>query len=438
MLFLTANEVTVKKILIITYYWPPAGGPGVQRWLKFSKYLPEFGYDPIVITVNPEKAEYPIKDHTLEQDVRADQIVYRTNCSGLYEYYKQLTNAQSAPYSGFANEGKPNLKQKIARFIRGNFFLPDARKGWNRHAYRQAVEIIRTQKIDAIITTGPPMSTHLVGQKLKKQFGLHWIADFRDPWTDIYYYNKMYPTPLAKAIDRKYERNVLLQADQVITVSDYIRQQLKAKSPAIKPDKIKVIANGFDAEDFEQTVPKEPIFTITYTGTMASDYTIDSFIHSVKKLPAEQNFRLRFIGKIAPEISNKLTEQLGKHVEFHPFVPHAEAIRYMQSSSLLLLIIPNIEGSKGNLTGKLFEYIGSGTSILCLGPTDGNAAAIIRECEAGETFEYDDQNGIHAYLHARLRDFTPQLPGTDNAAIHRYSRKALTRLLAQTLTHHEA
>ena len=158
-------------------------------------------------------------------------------------YYKKLTKTQSAPYSGFVNEGVPSLKQKIARFIRGNFFLPDARRGWNKHAYRQAVQIIQKEKIDAVITTGPPMSTHLVGQKLKKRFHLHWIADFRDPWTDIYYYNKMYPTLIAKAIDRKYERNVLLNADQVITVSDYIKKQLAAKSSAIQASKINVMGS---------------------------------------------------------------------------------------------------------------------------------------------------------------------------------------------------
>ena len=310
----------MKKILIITYYWPPSGGPGVQRWLKLSKYLPEFGYDPIIITVDPEKAEYPIKDHTLEQDVRAGQIVYRTDCSGIYEYYKKLTKAQSAPYSGFVNEGTPSLKQKIARFIRGNFFLPDARRGWNKHAYHQAIQIIQEEKIDAVITTGPPMSTHLVGQKLKKRFHLHWIADFRDPWTDIYYYNKMYPTPIAKAIDRKYERNVLLDADQVITVSDYIKKQLAAKSPAIQASKIKVIANGFDAEDFDLTIPKEDIFTITYTGTLAADYTIDSFIHSVKRLSTSGKLKLRFVGKVDQGIAQKLSEQLGDFVEIHSFV----------------------------------------------------------------------------------------------------------------------
>ena len=249
------------------------------------------------------------------------------------------------------------------------------------------------EKIDAVITTGPPMSTHLVGQKLKKRFHLHWIADFRDPWTDIYYYNKMYPTPIAKAIDRKYERNVLLDADQVITVSDYIKKQLAAKSPAIQASKIKVIANGFDAEDFDLIIPKEDVFTITYTGTLAADYTIDSFIHTVKRLSTSEKLKLRFVGKVDQGIAQKLSEQLGDSVEIHTFVAHADAIKYMKSSSVLLLIIPNIEGNKGNLTGKLFEYIGSRTPILCLGPTDGDAATIIQVCKAGKTFEYDDEEG---------------------------------------------
>lgn len=427
----------MKKILIITYYWPPSGGPGVQRWLKFSKYLPEFGYDPIIITVDPEKAEYPIKDHTLEQDVRAGQIVYRTDCSGIYEYYKKLTKAQSAPYSGFVNEGTPSLKQKIARFIRGNFFLPDARRGWNKHAYRQAIKIIQEEKIDAVITTGPPMSTHLVGQKLKKRFHLHWIADFRDPWTDIYYYNKMYPTPIAKAIDRKYERNVLLDADQVITVSDYIKKQLAAKSPAIQASKIKVIANGFDAEDFDLIIPKEDVFTITYTGTLAADYTIDSFIHTVKRLSTSEKLKLRFVGKVDLGIAQKLSEQLGDSVEIHAFVAHADAIKYMKSSSVLLLIIPNIEGNKGNLTGKLFEYIGSRTPILCLGPTDGDAATIIQVCKAGKTFEYNDEEGILHFLTSLLNNFNPQSPIKENNAVNCYSRKSLTQSLTQILAHHE-
>ena len=421
----------------MTYYWPPAGGPGVQRWLKFSKYLPEFGYDPIIITVDPAQAEYPIKDYTLEQDVRANQIVYRTNCSGLYEYYKKLTKAPSAPYSGFVNEGTPSLKQKIARFIRGNFFLPDARRGWNKHAYHQAIKIIQEEEIEAIITTGPPMSTHLVGQKLKKQFHLHWIADFRDPWTDIYYYNKMYPTVIAKAVDRKYERNVLLEADQVITVSDYIKKQLAAKSPAIQASKIKVIANGFDAEDFDFTIPKENIFTITYTGTLAADYTIDSLILPVKRLSASGKLKLRFVGKVDQGIAQKLSEQLGDLVEIHSFVTHAEAIKYMKSSSVLLLIIPNIKGSKGNLTGKLFEYIGSRTPILCLGPTDGDAASIIQTCKAGKTFEYDDEDGVFNFLNTLLNNFNPQSPVKENDAINRYSRKSLTQSLTQILARHE-
>lgn len=386
--------------------------------------------------LDPEKAEYPIKDHTLEQDVRAGQIVYRTDCSGIYEYYKKLTKAQSAPYSGFVNEGTPSLKQKIARFIRGNFFLPDARRGWNKHAYHQAIQIIQEEKIDAVITT-VRLCQPTGRAKTKKAVSICMDCCFRDPWTDIYYYNKMYPTPIAKAIDRKYERNVLLDADQVITVSDYIKKQLAAKSPAIQASKIKVIANGFDAEDFDLTIPKEDIFTITYTGTLAADYTIDSFIHSVKRLSTSGKLKLRFVGKVDQGIAQKLSEQLGDFVEIHSFVAHANAIKYMKSSSVLLLIIPNIEGSKGNLTGKLFEYIGSRTPILCLGPTDGDAAAIIQVCKAGKTFEYDDEEGMFQFLTSLLNNFDPQSPIKENNVVNRYSRKSLTQSLTQILARHE-
>ena len=157
-----------KKVLVITYYWPPSGGPGVQRWLKFVKYLPDFGIQPIVLTVDPARAEYPVLDQSLETDVAPDLEVYRTDCKGIYDWYKKLTGSKTAPYSGFANEGNPGLLQKMARFIRGNFFLPDARRGWIKYAFSEACRIIETSGIDTIITTGPPHSTHLIGLKLKK------------------------------------------------------------------------------------------------------------------------------------------------------------------------------------------------------------------------------------------------------------------------------
>lgn len=416
----------MEKVLVITYYWPPAGGPGVQRWLKFVKYFPEYGYEPIVLTVNPDKAEYPIRDNSLEKDIRPGQLVYRTDCSGLYDYYKKFTRTKVAPYSGFANEGSPNLKQKIARFIRGNFFLPDARKGWNKFAYRQAVEIIREYKVNTVITTGPPMSTHLIGRKLKKRLGVYWIADFRDPWTDIFYYDKMYPTPVAKAIDRKLERGVLEDADRVVTVSPYLRKILSSKSRQIPESKIAVIENGYDTEDFvAREIPSSgDKFTITYTGTLASNYTLDSFVNALKQLKHAHDVKLRFVGKVAPEVAARLSSELMDMVEFIPFVPHSEVIRYMQRASLLLLVIPNTPDNKGNLTGKLFEYLGSRTPILCIGPTDGDVATILDACHAGKIFDYADERGVADFLRIQIQNYQCGRR-EESRGIERYSRREL-------------
>jgi glycosyltransferase involved in cell wall biosynthesis len=418
-----------KKLLVITYYWPPAGGPGVQRWLKFANYLPDFGYTPVILTVHPDKAEYPVLDATLVEDVRPGTRVHRTNATGWYRLYKKFTRAKTAPYSGFVNDGAPSFKQKISRFIRGNIFLPDARRGWNKHAYREALRLIDEESITAVITTGPPMSTHLVGLRLQRARAIRWIADFRDPWTDIYYYNKLYPTPPARAIDRHYERKVLTRADIVITVSHYIRRQLLAKSPAIAPAKTRVITNGYDARDFreENPSPSSP-FTLTYTGTLAADYPVTALLAAIKRLPAGLPFRLQLVGAIDAATSSAL-DALGERVERHPFVPHAEAIRRMKQSSMLLLVIPDMPGNRGNLTGKLFEYIGSGTPVLCLGPTDGEAADILREAKAGKTLAYNDEEGVLAHLAAAIA--APSSPRRPAAPA--YSRESLTRDLAAIL-----
>lgn len=421
----------MKKVLILSYYWPPAGGPGVQRWLKFVKYLPQFNIEPVIVTVDPSRAEYPIRDESLARDVQPDLQVYRTPCAGLYDFYKKFTKSSTAPYSGFANEGRPNLKQKISRFIRGNFFLPDARKGWNRYAYRQALQLIRAQAIDTVITTGPPMSTHLVGRRLKRQLSIRWIADFRDPWTDIFYYDKLYPTAIARRIDRRMECDVLLQADHIITVSPFLRGLLAAKSPAIHADKISVIPNGYDADDFLEPAAKESTFTITYTGTLAANYPLDGLIAVLADWKAP--FCLRFVGKVDPQIQQQLQQQLGAKVEFLPFVPHAEAIRHMQSSSLLLLVIPDSADNKGNLTGKLFEYIGSRTPILCLGPVDGDAAAIITSAQAGATFDYRDNPGIQHFLEQQANASLTPSPASSPENASRFSRENLTRTLSRFL-----
>ena len=178
----------MKKILIITYYWPPSGGAGVQRWLKFSKYLPEFGYEPVILSVDEKEASYAQLDYSLLAEINPGMAIHKTRTFEPYNLYRKLSNKKEIPYGGFSNQKRITLFEKFSRFVRGNLFVPDPRKGWNRFAYKKAAELIRREQIEVVVTSGPPHSTHLIGRRLKRHFGVKWIADFRDPWTDIYYY----------------------------------------------------------------------------------------------------------------------------------------------------------------------------------------------------------------------------------------------------------
>lgn len=423
-----------KKILIITYYWPPAGGAGVQRWLKFVKYLPDFNIEPLVVTVHPSMAEYPQKDESLLKDIAKDLKIYTTNSKSVYNLYKKFTHSKTAPYGGFANEANPSFKQKISRFIRGNFFLPDPRREWNKYAYQQVIHLIKEYSIDTVITTGPPNSTHLIGLKLKRNIhNIKWIADFRDPWTDLYYNKLLYQTFIAKAIDRKLERTVLLKADTVITVSKNLKKLLTEKSTLIQPEKIQVITNGYDENDYSTDVEKEKIFTITYTGTLAASYPISDFLEAAAQLTKTTSFKLQFIGKIDETIKKKAESLLKEVVVFIPYVEHKESVRYLQKSHLLLAILPDVNGNKSYLPGKIFEYIGANTPIISLGPLDGNTAEVIRACNAGQTFDYNDIQGIKGYIEKCNSDFIKNVKPLHNEATRLFSRKALTERLSQIL-----
>ena len=415
-----------KKALIITYYWPPSGGAGVQRWLKFVKYLPEFDIQPVVLTVDPAHAEYPVLDPSLEADVAPEIEVYRTRCKGVYDWYKILTRSETAPYSGFANEGKPGLLQKIARFIRGNFFLPDARRGWIKYAFAEACRIIEKHGIDTIITTGPPHSTHLTGLKLKKKYGLKWIVDFRDPWTTIYYNDSLYQTRWAQRINQRQEQSALDACDHLLLVS-VDREKL-----SVAPQKVTFIPNGFDPEDF--IIPKTEfpeIFTICYTGTIADSYPTASLLAAVAFLKEHIVFKLLFVGKVTDAIRKDFSDCLGNAVEFVDFVSHPVAINYMMSSYLLLLMIPKTENNKYIMPGKVFEYMATEKPVLVIGPTDSMAAKIVRQANTGAAFDDSDAEGMKNFLLQQYQSFLDKkYPEADQDFIQGFSRKALTGKIA--------
>ncbi len=418
-----------KKVLIITYYWPPSGGPGVQRWLKFVKYLPDFDIQPVVLTVDPENAEYPIIDRSLEADIAPELEVYRTECHGVYDWYKKMTGSKTAPYSGFANESNPGFLQKAARFVRGNFFLPDARRGWIKYAFAEACRLVEKYKIDTIITTGPPHSTHLIGLKIKKKYNVKWLADFRDPWTTIYYNDALYQTWWAKKINKRHEQSVLDNCDFILLVADD-REQLR-----IDPRKIVFIPNGFDTIDFSEKQPIHPdVFTVCYTGTIADNYPTGKLLEAFEALRKNIEFKLRFIGKVTDNIKKDFSARLGETVEFIDFVPHNEAINFMVSSFVLLLLIPKADNNKFILTGKVFEYLATGNPILMVGPPDSMAAQIVRQAHTGEAFDYDDVEGMKKFLFQQYQSYVDKkYPDADQQYIQGFSRKALTGKIAKII-----
>ncbi len=429
-----------KRVLIISYYWPPSGGAGVQRILKFVKYLPEFGYTPFVITVDDKVASYPILDSSLLNDVPEDVKIFRTDSFEPLSILTKFTG-NKAPYGGFANKDKEKFSQKVLRFIRGNFFIPDARKGWVKHAYEKAVEVIQAEKIDIILISSPPHSSQLVGLRLKKKFPhLKWIADLRDPWTDIFYYKDMLHTSVAAKRDSAFEKKVVEEADELIVVSNPIKKNYLDKSGKISEAKIHIVPNGFDENDFTEIVDTvNNSFTITYVGTMADIYNPKIFFEclrdALKETPTAK-VKLRFVGGRTENIVSFVIENnLESVTEFIPHVPHKEAINYMRNSDALLLVIPDVLDSHGILTGKLFEYLASRKTIICIGAKDGDAAKIIEECEAGKTFERNNSLGLKKYLSELFLKWNQNsLEQNHSRTFEKYSRRSLTMQLSKIIS----
>jgi glycosyltransferase involved in cell wall biosynthesis len=424
----------MKKLLIITYYWPPSGGAGVQRWLKFTKYLPEFGWQPVVLTVSPEDASYPQIDESLAAEVSPEVNVFRTPSFELYQLYKWFSGKKEVPYGGFANESRESAGQKLSKFVRGNLLLPDPRRGWNRYALKKAAALIRESQIDTIVTTSPPHSTQLIGLELKKRFNVRWIADLRDPWTDIYYYNQFRHTALALRIDRNYERQVIEKADQLITVSEDVKRLLAAKSKQPVADKIHVIPNGYDDEDFANPLPPDDAkITLTYTGTISESYDITGLIEALSGLDEKQRtqLKLRFVGKIPGTIVGKIRQTVPDiDLDLVGYVDHAKSIEYLFRSHLLLLVVPKVPNNRGIITGKFFEYLASGRPVLAIGPTDGDLADLIAETRCGQLFDYADAAGMQELIEkCANRQFA--VNSADKA--QRYSRRNLSQELAKML-----
>ena len=425
------------RLLVITYYWPPSGGAGVQRCLKFVKHLPALGIAPTVLTVDPAQATYPVLDESLLAEVPASVRVIHTPTSEPFESYKKLTG-KAVPYGGFANEGRPGPLQQVLRFVRGNLFIPDPRRGWNRHALRAVAQLLADdEQFDAVLTSSPPHSTQLIGLELQRRYGLPWLADLRDPWADIYYAKDLHRTALATWLDTRYERQVLAQANAVLVTSPETKRLFLSKNPGLPAAKIHVLPNGYDEDDFRQpSSPPADAFRITHTGTITELYHIDNLLRALAE--CRQRYptlplQLRFVGQVSAQLRQQVAAAgLGDCTEFLPFVPHQESVAYLLQASVLLMAIPDVPRNLGILPGKVFEYLAAGKPILCVGPAGSDADQLLRECHAGQALPYDD----YVLMLSTLEKFVAQwqlstnldLPATSTA---RYSRRALTARLAK-------
>ncbi|UOG76755.1 glycosyltransferase family 4 protein [Hymenobacter tibetensis] len=428
------------RLLVVTYYWPPSGGAGVQRSLKFVKHLPALGVEPTVLTVDPAQGAYPVLDHSLAAEIPAGVRVIRTSTSEPFGSYKKLTGRQQIPYGGFANESKTSFTQQLFKFVRGNLFIPDARRGWNAHVLQAVADLFaQGEEFDAVLTSSPPHSSQLIGLELKRRYGLHWLADLRDPWTDIYYRAELNQTALARWLNARYERQVLEQADIVLTTSADTKRLFLGKSAKLKDSKFHVLPNGYDESDFRlPSSPSAEALLITHTGTISETYHIELLLGAVAECirrHPEVPLRLRFVGKVADGVRQQLTDNgLLEVTELLPFVPHDESVGYLLRSTVLLMAIPDVPHNFGILPGKVFEYLAANKPIICVGPTGSDADNLLQECGAGRAWPYDAYEAMLEYLESLVAQWRVN-PNLDLPALShtRYSRRALTEQLVSLL-----
>tara|TARA_B100000795_G_C22798013_1_gene440365 strand:+ start:1316 stop:2602 length:1287 start_codon:yes stop_codon:yes gene_type:complete len=425
----------VKKVLIISYYWPPSGGAGVQRWLKFVKYLPEFKIHPIVVTVDENFAAYPKLDNSFDKDIEGVEV-YKTKATDYYKFYTQFKGEKKIPQGGVPS-AKSGWKNKVSLAIRNHLFIPDPRVGWNKFAINKATELIEKGEIDIVITTSPPHSTQMIGLALKEKFpNIKWIADLRDPWTNIYYYKDLGHSKWSDKANQKKELEVLEKADDVIVVSPHMKLLFESKSKTISANKIKVIPNGFDHTEFENIIKeRNPEFNITYVGTANKDYDIDGFLLALLQLKKENiSFKWNIVGDFSDDVKRTIKESgLLPYVKYHGYLPHSEAIKHTILADLLLLIIPNVPNNKLIYSGKLFEYIATKNPILCLGPDDGDAAELIKKNNLGKNFIYDQHEDISNYIKKTFTKYSCNESIIKNFDSNQFSRKQLTKTLVNLL-----
>jgi hypothetical protein len=423
-----------KQVLFITYYWPPAGGSGVQRPVKFVKYLREFGWEPIVFTV--ANGEYPEKDSSLQDDIPEDVQVIKASTLEPYSLFRKITgNKHRVDANLFHSKKRKGIVSKLLFWVRSNLFIPDARVLWILPSIIKLYPFLRRNKVDAIISTGPPHTVHIIAKRLSKLFGIPWLADFRDPWTKIDYFEKLDLSPLARKIHQRLEHRVLTTADCVVTVSPFLAGELEKLSSR----KVHVLTNGFDEDNF----PKMPSmldrkFTIVHMGMLGEARNHAIFWQALDELVQEnEDFRkaleVRFYGKVDASVSRDITPALGGKIFIEQYVEHSEVPGILRRAHLLYLPIHDCAIDVGFLPGKLFEYLAARRPILSIGPTAGDTANLIQSLNVGITIDYAEKTQLKNYLKGRFHAYQVKEPFAATSDLDQFKRRTLTLRLSDLL-----
>jgi glycosyltransferase involved in cell wall biosynthesis len=427
----------MKRILIITYYWPPSGGGGVMRWLKFARYLPASGWQPVIVT--PENPDPSSVDASLEKEIPPEAEVIKLPIWEPYDIYRKITGkSREVKFkAGYISEASSKgWKDKLSVFIRGNFMIPDPRKYWVRPTVKYLLNYLDKNPVDVIVSTGPPHSMHLIALKLRQKLDIPWIADFRDPWTHIDFYHRLRLTKWADRKHKSLEKQVLQTADLVTTVSWSWAEDFKK----IYPREIVVVTNGFDPEDFNfEDLETDREFSIIHIGSFNKDRNPVMLWKVIgEKVKSDENFRkelkIRFVGQTDQSIFNSLEENgLTEYAEDTGYVDHKKSLKFLKQARLLLLPLNDAPNVSGIIPGKLFEYVAAGRPILVVGPEEGDSAKIIKETGAGKVAGFNDKHGLKKIIDDSFQAFLDQKDRTDTREILKYSRKEIAGELVKYL-----
>lgn len=422
-----------KKVLIITYYWPPAGGPGVQRWLKFVKYLPEYNIEPIVYC--PSNPSYPIIDLSLTSEVSDEVTVLKQSIKEPYKFAGFLSKKSKTISKGIIPENKKQgFIEKLMLYVRGNFFIPDARKGWIKPSVVYLSTYITDYKIDTIITTGPPHSLHLIGLQLKEALGVKWIADFRDPWTSIGYHKKLKLTKSSQKKHKELEKKVLTTVDKVIVTSNNTKREFKQ----LTEQPITVITNGYDVSK-TVGITRDSRFTLSHIGSFLSERNPEVLWKVLEDLRNEDDdfkmdFKLKLVGAVSDSVLKSIQYYgLNDCLDNAGYVSHNEALVFQKQTQLLLLVEIDSEETKAIIPGKIFEYMVSERPIVAIGPTGSDVEAILKETNTGSYFNYSDYEALKRTLKTHYKDFKMGDLKTQAIGLQKYSRRNLTKSLAELI-----